>query len=163
MNSVFQRFWIIKATSSIRRVITNCTHCRLRHSKPNKQLMANLPQDLLQVDSYRFAYCGVDYFGSLIIRQKRSNIKRYRCLFTCLATRAVHLEVATDLSADASINALRRFLSRRGPVICMYSDTGTNLVEAERMLHEALQKWNENQVQEFFLRRKSVGHSIPFS
>ena len=150
MNSLFQRFWIIKTTSAIRRVITNCTHCRLQYAKPNQQLMAYR----LQVDSHPFTYCGVDYFGPLVIRQKRSNIKRYGCLFTCLTTRAVHLEVATDLSADAFINALRRFLSRRGPVICMYSDNGTNLVGVERMLHEALQKWNEHQVQEFLLQKE---------
>ena len=47
MNSLFQRFWIMKATSAIRRVITNCTHCRLRYAKPNQQLMTNLPQDRL--------------------------------------------------------------------------------------------------------------------
>ena len=148
MNSLFQRFWKMKA---IRRVITNCTHCWLRYAKPNQQLMANLPQDWLQVDSHPFTYCGVGYFGPLIIRQKRSDIKRYGCLFTCLTIRAIHLEVSTDLSADAFINALRIFLSRRGPVICMYSDNGKNLVETKRMLREALQKWNEHQVQEFLL------------
>ena len=43
MNSLFQRFWIMKATSAIHRVITNCTHCRLRYAKSNQQLMVNLP------------------------------------------------------------------------------------------------------------------------
>ena len=75
MNSLFQQFWIMKATSAIHRVITNCTHCRLRYAKPNQQLMANLPQDLLQVNSHPFAYCEVDHFGPLIIRPKGSNIK----------------------------------------------------------------------------------------
>ena len=135
-------------------MVTNWTHCRLQYAKPNQQLMANLPQDWLQVDSHPFAYCGVDYFGPLIIRLKRSNIKRYGCLFTCLTTRAVHLEVATDLPAVAFINALRRLLSMRGPVICLYSDNGTNLVGAERMLREAPQKWNEHQVQKFLLQKK---------
>ena len=118
--------------------------------------MANLPQDWLQVDSHPFADC-----GPLIIRQKRSNIKRYGCLFTCLTARNVHLEVATDLSADAFVNALRRFLSRRGPVICMYSDNGTNLVGAERMLRDSLKKWNEHQVQEFLLQKEIRCYSIP--
>ena len=93
MNSLFQRFWIMKATSAICRVITNCTHCRLRYAKPNQQLMASLPQDQLQVHSHLFAYCGVDYFGPLIICQKRSNIKRYGCLFTWLTTRADRLRL----------------------------------------------------------------------
>ena len=81
-------------------------------------------------------------------------MERYECLFTCRIIRAVHLEVATDLSADAFINVLRRFLSRRDSVICMYSDNRTNLVEAERMLREALQKRNEHQLQELLLQKE---------
>ena len=156
-NSLFQQFWIMKATSTIHRVITDCTHCRLRYAKLNQQLMANLPQDQLQVDSHPFAYCVLDYFGPLIIRQKRSNIKRYGCLFTCLTTSAVHLDLedATDLSADALIKALRKFLSRRDPVIYMYSDNGNDLVRVESMICEALQKWNEHQVQEFLLQKRN--------
>ena len=102
--------------------------------------MAEFPPARLQMNSHPFAYTGVDYFGPLIIRQKRSNVKRYGCLFTCLTTRAIHLEVSVDLSSDAFINALRRFLSRRGPVVHIYSDNGMNLVGAERILRESIQQ-----------------------
>ena len=59
---------------------------------------------------------------------KRSVVKRYGRLFTCMTTRAIHLEVAYDLSTSAFINALRRFVSRRGPVQHIFSDIGTNFV-----------------------------------
>ena len=60
-----------------------------------------------------------------------------------------HLEVSVDLSSDAFINALRRFLSRRGPVVHIYSDNGTNLVGAERILRESIQQWNQHQIHDF--------------
>ena len=101
----------------MKRVLANCMYCRRRNAKPGEQIMAELPPARLQMNSHPFAYTGVDYFGALMIRQKRSNVKRYGCLFTCHTTRAVHLEVSVDLSSDAFINALRRFLSRRGPVV----------------------------------------------
>ena len=154
LNSLFQQFWVVKPTSVVKRVLANCMYCRRRNAKPGEQIMAELPPARLQMNSHPFAYTGVDYFGPLMIRQKRSNIKRYGCLFTCLTTRAVHLEVSVDLSSDAFINALRRFLSRRGPVVHIYSDNGTNLVGAERILRESLQQWNQHQIHDFLLQNE---------
>ena len=149
LNSLFQQFWVVKPTSVVKRVLANCMYCRRRNAKPGEQIMAELPPARLQMNSHPFAYTGVDYFGPLMIRQKRSNVKRYGCLFTCLTTRAVHLEVFVDLSSDAFINALRRFLSRRGPVVHIYSDNCTNLVGAERILRESIQQWNHHQIHDF--------------
>ena len=78
--------------------------------------MADLPPSRLQIDTHPFAYCGVDYFGPLLVKQRRFQVKRYGCLFTCLTSRAIHIEDAMDLTTNAFINALRRFLSRRGPL-----------------------------------------------
>ena len=64
--------------------------------------------------------------------------KRWGCIFTCLATRAVHLELAGDLSTNSFIMALRRFLGRRGDPKTIRSDNGTNFVGADRDLAEAL-------------------------
>ena len=154
MNFLMQRYWIVKGTSVVRRVINSCTQCRRRFAKPNLQLMAELPFSRLQIDTHPFAYCGVDYFGPLIVRHKRSEIKRYGCLFTCLTTRAVHIEVAADLSTDAFINALRRFMSRRGPVFHFYSDNGTNIVGGERILRESLKECNQQQIEHYLLQRE---------
>lgn len=59
-------------------------------------------------------------------------------IFTCLASRAVHLEVAVSLETDACVNALQRFISRRGQVTHLVSDNGTNFIGAERELREAV-------------------------
>ena len=55
-------------------------------------------------------------------------MKWYGLLFTCMASRAVHIETLNSLTTDAFINALRRFLSIRGPVRQLRSDRGTNLL-----------------------------------
>ena len=150
VNSLYKKFWIVRANSAMRRVINNCIFCRFRKSKPGKQLMAELPVSRFQIDSHPFAYTGIDYFGPLMILQRRSDVKRYGCLFTRLSTRAVHLEVASDLTTDAFINAFRQFISRRGQVIHIYSDNGTNLVGGERELREAICNWNQHHVDTFF-------------
>ena len=85
-------------------------HCRRMFAKPQEQVMADLPFARLQLNTHPFACTGIDYFGPLMIRIKRSKVKRYGCLFTCLTSRAIHLEVALDLTSDAFINVLRRFL-----------------------------------------------------
>ena len=82
-------------------------------------------------------------------------MKRYGVLFTCLASRAVHLEMAASLDTDAFINALRRFVARRGQVRVMRSDNGTNLVGGERELREAMQDWNTYRI-ETFLQQKNI-------
>ena len=77
----------------------------------------------------------------------RGTAKRYGVIFTCLACRAVHLEVANSLDTDACINALRRFICRRGQVALIRSDNGTNFIGAERELREALASLNHGQIQ----------------
>jgi len=77
--------------------------------------MANLPEDRLE-PAPPFTFCAVDYFGPWHVREGGRELKRYGVLFTCLASRAVHLEVASSLSTDSFLNAYRRFVGRRGPV-----------------------------------------------
>ena len=80
--------------------------------------MADLPPCRLQANEPPFHNVGVDYFGPFLIKQKRSLVKRYGCLFSCLSMRAVHTQIANSLTADSFINALRRFIARRGkPII----------------------------------------------
>lgn len=66
----------------------------------------------------------------------QKTIKVYIALFVCFVTRAVHLEVVSDLSTDAFIAALKRFISRRGKCSEIFSDCGTNFIGAKRKLAE---------------------------
>ena len=67
----------------------------------------------------------VDYFGPLEIKRGIAVVKRWGVIFTCMTSRAVHIEVANSLDTSSCINALRRFISRRGQVKRLRSDNGT--------------------------------------
>ena len=66
------------------------------------------------------------------MRDDSKELKRYGVVFTCLCCRAVHLKVASSLSTDSFINALRWYMSIRGPIRKLISDRGTNFIGAER-------------------------------
>lgn len=115
--------------------------------------MASLPEDRLLPNKTPFTNVGVDYFGPFDIKRGRSTVKRYGVLFTCLTIRAVQIEIADSLNTDSCINALRRFISRRGQVSVMRSDNGTNFVGAERELREALRNLDHNKIGNTMLQR----------
>lgn len=143
------RYWIPQANSAIRKIINNCTVCRRMTGKAGEQKMANLPEDRLLPDQPPFTNTGVDYFGPFDVKRGRGTVKRYGVMFTCLTLRAVHIEVADSLDADSCINAIRRFICRRGQVTIMRSDNGTNFVAAERELREAIQQLDNDKIDRF--------------
>lgn len=148
-----QRVWICKGNTAVRSVLSKCVKCRRRQSAVSEQKMANLPPDRLQPDHPPFTNVGVDYFGPFEAKRGRVRVKRYGVLFTCLTVRAVHIEVAHSLDTDSCINAVRRFIARRGQVEVMRSDNGTNLVAAEHEIRLAMKGWNQSQISEALLQR----------
>lgn len=90
----------------------------------------------------------MDYFGPIEVKRGRSIVKRYSVLFTCMTTRAVHLEVSHTLDTESCLNAIRRFICRRGQVSIVRSDNGTNLVSADKELRAAMQQWNQAKIQD---------------
>ena len=143
-----ENYWLVHAASAIRKLVSKCTICRRERSSVGEQKMASLPADRLTPDEPPFTRVGVDYFGPFDVKQKRSHVKRYGVIFTCLTSRAVHLEVAASLNTDSYINALRRFIAQRGQVTKMRSDNGTNFVGAERELKYAISEWNVSQIED---------------
>ena len=79
--------------------------------------MADLPSDRVIGDLPAFSYVDVDYFGLIEVKRGRTVQKRYGVIFTCCSSRAAHLEVSHSLTTDSCIQAIRRFLARRAPVI----------------------------------------------
>ena len=132
-------YWILGASSAVSRVISECVTCRKLRGSVQEQHMAVLPPERLE-PAPPFTNCAVDYFGPFVIKEGRKGLKRYGVLFTCMASRAVHIEVAASFETDLFINALRRFLSQRGPIQQLRSDQGTNFVGAKKELKDALRE-----------------------
>ena len=85
-------------------------------------------------------------------KEGRREVKRYGVLFTCIASRAVHLESANSLDTSSFVNALHRFIYRRGPVRQVRSDQGSNFVGAKRELKEAVAECDDSQIKEELLK-----------
>jgi len=111
-----ERYWLIRANSLVRSVLSSCFTCRKRQGPTGQPMMADLPTPRVTPDQPPFTCVGIDYFGPFPVRQKRSLVKRYGAISTCLAVRADHLEVSHSLDTDSFILALRRFFARRGQV-----------------------------------------------
>lgn len=135
------RFHIPRVSEKVRHFIHSCMTC-FRFAKHRQEtLMGNLPKDRVNL-ARAFQHCGVDYAGPLTTKAYKGRCKKfcksYIALFVCLCTKALHLEVVSDLSSQAFLAAFKRLVGRRGRVQRMYSDNGTNFVGAKRSLESEL-------------------------
>ena len=144
-------FWIINVSSLVGRTIHQCVICRKVRSSTRVQKMADLPEDRCH-EAPPFSYSAMDFFGPFYVKEGRKTLKRYGCIFTCLASRAVHIEVTHALSTDSFINALRRFMSIRGPVKMLRSDRGTNFIGAKNELEDCLATVTSPTLKKFLLQ-----------
>ena len=144
-------FWIVKGSSTVGHHVSKCVTCRKLRATTQQQKMAPLPNDRLE-EAPPFTYCAVDYFGPWYIKEGRKEMKRYGVIFTCMVSRAIHLETAVSLSTDSFLNAYRRFIGRRGPVQQLRSDQGTNFVGAKNELESALLEMNHDAIQRELLK-----------
>lgn len=121
--------------------------CKRQHASLCTQQMVPLLEEQMSPDKPPFSFVGKDYFGPLIVKAGRTHLKRYGCLFTCLTTRAVHVEVSHSLTADSFIPAFQCFSGRRGAPEKVSSDNGTNLVKGDRELRKSIQEWNKSTIE----------------
>ncbi len=151
LSTLRKNYWIIKANSAARRIIRECVLCRRWNSSALQQKMGDLPICRITPDLPPFTSVGLDYFGPIEVRRGRNLVKRYGAIFTCLISRAVHLEVVFSLDTNSCISALRRFICRRGQVKEIVSDNGTSFIGAERELKRALTELNTSKIQNSML------------
>ena len=124
----------------MRAIVSACLDCQKQHAKPMTPEMAPLPECRVTPGRPPFSQIGVDYFGPLYVKVKRSVEKRYGVLYTCLATRAVNIELTETLDTESCLMAWRRHVSLRGSPTDVWSDNGTNLTATERELKEGLER-----------------------
>lgn len=135
-----QKYWILSGRGIVRQRISLCNFCFRFRPRPTYPLMADLPPARVVTQVKPFIETGVDFAGPYYITLSRNrgvkSQKAYICLFVCLTTKCLHLELASDLSTATFIAAFKRFLSRRGPIKTLHSDCGTNFIGAKAHLDE---------------------------
>jgi hypothetical protein len=147
LSGLRQKYWIVNARSAVKYAKRNCQKCSNATAKIVVPLMGQLPAARLTPYEKPFTYASVDLFGPLQITVGRHREKRYSVIFVCMVTRAIHIEIANNLSSDAFIVCLRNFFFRRGPCAHMWSDNGTNMVGALKEMKDSISEM-QNQVAE---------------
>ena len=140
LSRVREKFWITNARSKLKSIRASCFICKRLFGKAATQKMADLPSERITPNQPPFTYAGIDVFGPIQVSVGRSSTKRYGCLFACLTTRAVHIEVINSLDCDGFLSAFRRFVARRGQPLKVFSDNGTNFCAGEGELRKAFQR-----------------------
>lgn len=110
LSHIRRRFWVTRGRQVIRSVLRRCVVCRKRQGQFGDEVQAPLPEDRVQL-IVPFSTTGIDFCGPFHVRHLESSTKVYIALFTCAATRAVHLEVVNSMNTTSFLLALRRFLA----------------------------------------------------
>lgn len=148
--AVRQKYWVIDIRAVMKKIKFRCQKCKNDNAKPIPPIMAALPKCRLHVNVKPFTYTGVDYFGPMNVSIGRRVEKRWGALFTCLNTRAVHIELANALSTDAFFLCLKNVIHRRGKILQLYSDNGTNFVGANNEINRIKERLADDGIEWFF-------------
>ena len=133
--------WPIGGVTTVRHYIKDCVGCKIRRRVRGEQLMAPLPSVRLKSRTHVFAYVASDLAGPFRVVVGSSHVKRWLCVFVCMVTTAVRIEIAADLTSSSFINAFRRFLCSAGFRTCyIRTDNVTNYVGANNLLRKEVKE-----------------------
>lgn len=162
-----QKFWLLNGRSTVRKITRSCISCYRTKPRKIQQLMGNLP-DFRVTPAMPFEYTGVDYAGPMMVREGKYRpkiVKGYISVFVCLVTKNIHLELVSNLTTEAFLAALDRFINRRGLTRMILSDNATNFRGASNELHELYQQFQTgvtmNKITDLLLPREIEWRFIP--
>ncbi|XP_036317487.1 uncharacterized protein LOC118732461 [Rhagoletis pomonella] len=132
-----QEYFIPRLKQKVKKCIFHCKPCTIYKQRMKSQIMAALPPERTTF-TLPFHTTGVDFAGPFLIKtsplRKASYTKAYVCVFVCFSTKAIHLELCSDLTTEAFKAAFTRFTGRRGLPHKILSDNGKTFVGAQRAL-----------------------------
>ena len=117
-------------------------------------MMSDLPEVSIEDNVTPFTSTGADYFGPFSIKLFRRTVRRWTCLFTCLSVRAVHMEIVQSLDTQSCLDAVHRFIARRGKPKTVNSDNGTKFAGAANELKAAFKELNHSEMQ------RNLAHNV---
>jgi len=148
-----QGYWIVGGSKMVADLIRRCVHCRKLRRPAEEQKMADLPGSRTE-PLPPFSFCGMDCFGPFVTKQGRKEYKRYGLLFTCMCSRAVHIEMLDDMTTDSFIIGLWNFIAIRGAVTELRSDHGGNFVGASNEFTAALSQLDISRIATFLAKQQ---------
>ena len=148
------KFWIANGNAAVRRYVRDCGVCVIEKATLIRQFMSDLSLARLAAHKKLVFSSGVDYLGPLNFPKGRSNKKAWGLLFTCtcMASRAIHVELVISLSLDDFLLALTLFTDLRGQVNIIYSDNASTFQAGSKKLPELIEAKDFH----ISLRRKGV-------
>ena len=161
-----KRFFVMGQERTVKNAIkTRCMACRNRRAGPGVQIMGPLPFVRVESGTRLFSAGGVHFMGPIPVKFNRSTWKRYCCVCTCMASRALHLEVAFYLTTGLFLMTLHRFLAVGGSSTkILYCDNATNFVGAKLELKRGLGRLKRREISnEMSFRGIQLRHSPPFA
>ncbi|UYV74126.1 hypothetical protein LAZ67_11002194 [Cordylochernes scorpioides] len=139
LSAIREKYWIPSGRCLVKQILFKCIKCARFRTKPVQQLMGNLPT--LGINWTRpFTKTGIDFAGPVIV--KTSNLRNVRCdkayiaLFICMFSKAIHIELVTNLTTEVFLAALQRFIACRGRPAEINTDIATNFVGAYKDLRK---------------------------
>lgn len=168
LSQIRKEYWPLNAKNEIRSVLRKCLICFKVKPLGINQQMGSLPEARV-VPSCPFTCTGIDFAGPYLIKESklrsRTLIKMYLCVFVCMSTKAVHFEIASDLTCHAFLNVFKRFTSRRGVPSHLYSDNAKNFVGTDNIWKNFYKSLSDgladNTYGNFFLENRIKWHFIP--
>lgn len=156
LSQIRYRYWIPQGRSVVRSVLRSCLICRRYEGGPYKTpSMPPLPG--IRVKEARpFVRTGLDYLGPLYVRSSNNSKKVWICLFTCLVTRALHLELVSDMSTEEFLLALRRFVALRGTPDEIFSDNALQFKTASATLDLVWKNVIKNEDVQSYVSRSGI-------
>ena len=144
------QFHVIRVKYLAKSISRSCVRCRKVYAQTNKQLMGQLPANRV-TPTAPFQHTGTNFAGPVLVKhgytRARTLEKTYICIFVCMATKAVHLEVVRDLSPEGFLAALRCFVARRGCLSTLATDNGSIFIGAQKELKHLYNLINTPKVQ----------------
>ena len=136
-----ERFHIIHFRKEVRKVCQKCIVCKHFVTQPLHQKMGILPEERV-TPAPAFFDIGLDFTGPVYLKRDDEGMRKsYICVFTCMHSRAVHFELTNDMTTEEFLNALKRFINRRGLCHSIVSDNQSTFKKANQALRVSISEY----------------------
>lgn len=139
LNSLSQRYWLISGIREVKKVLHKCVRCYRLKAEAAKQLMGSLPKERV-TPGRPFQHVGIDFCGPFNVKMSRIRkpiiTKAYIAIFVCFSTKAIHIELLSNLTTETFLACLNRFISRRGMPTKIFCDNAKTFKGAANQLKE---------------------------